>query len=258
MRELGREALQVVPLVLHATAEPPVDGGAPVGEEDRSRRVEVPGQEPGERRRDVPRPRGEVEDGCALVLQAEALVEHGHAGGGRARVLVEHERVPRGEERPGERGDHDGVVDVAEDPGAHVVAHDEDGRLDGLGSLGPDADGVPAARQARLDDLVDDAAAVRPHVVLGPVDLDDDVDVGERDAGEAAPAADDLVAGQRALALRVGEEDTAEDTDPAHGSVAGVGDDGGLQPALAGTALADLVDAVLDARRPVQHGCGGR
>ena len=44
-----------------------------------------------------------------------AMPGHGLAG-----VLVDDERVPRGQERAGERGHHDGVVDVRDDAEAHV------------------------------------------------------------------------------------------------------------------------------------------
>ena len=66
--ELPRQPVQRRPLVLLAAAEPPRVGRAPVGQQQRAGRVAVPLEEPGQRRRGVPRPRGQVEDRRARPL----------------------------------------------------------------------------------------------------------------------------------------------------------------------------------------------
>ena len=154
---------------------------------------EVAGEEAGEGRGDVPGAGGEVDDGCAGVRAHEPLVEHAHPRHRPARVLVEHEGVPRGQQRARQGGHHDGVVDVGDDPEPHVGVDDEDRCLDRLGVFGAQGDGVPAGRELGLEHLIDHPAAIRADGLLDPADLHGDRDVVDRNAREAAPSADLLV-----------------------------------------------------------------
>ena len=119
----------------------------------------------------------------------QPFVEHGHAGNRGARVLVEHERVPRGEERARQGGDHHGVVDVGEDAESRRRVDDEDGGGDGSGAVDAQRELVPSRFEFRFDAGVDHAAAVRVDDVRAAPDLDGDGCIHHRDAEEAAPAA---------------------------------------------------------------------
>ena len=116
-------------LVLAPAAEPAVVRRTPVGQQQGTGREEVAREEAGERRRDVPGAGREVDHGRAGMRRREPLEQHGHARGRHARVLVEHERVPGGEQRAGERGDHHGVVDVGDDAERRRRVDDEDAAI---------------------------------------------------------------------------------------------------------------------------------
>src|SRR4029453_14135075 len=196
----------------------------------------------------------EVDDGRPGVCAHEAFVEHGHAGGRDAGVLVEHERVPEGDERPGERGPHHGGVDVGDDAEVDLGSDDPDRGLNGLGTLGPQRRLVPTRDEGYRDPRVDDAPAIGEHLDPLAGDLDDDRNVAHGYAREAPPPPDALLAtassALRGLVGREGpaEQAPAEDAPPLGGPVAGVRHDGGHVPTSAGPALAHVVDPVLEAR----------
>ena len=134
-------------------------------------------------------PGRQVEDRRARVRRHQPLVQHGHPGHGCARVLVEHERVPRGEQRPRQRGDHDRVVDVGDDAEADVRGQDADRRLDRLGALGaaarcasPVRGSPPRRRRRSRRGPSAPRAAGRPRPRPTTV-------VGDGERREAAPAA---------------------------------------------------------------------
>ncbi len=233
--------------------------GPPVGEQQRAGGVEVAREESRERRRDVPRTRGEVDDRRARVRPGEAFEEHGHPGCGDSGVLVEHERVPEGEQRPGQSGDHDGVVDVGDDAEVDIGPDDADRRLGDHRPLGVQPGLMPARRQGDRDAGVDDAPAVGEDFDAGAADLDDHRDIADRNAREAAPAANALLAASPAtLGWLVGRDGaaqqySAEDAHPFGRSVPGVRNDGRDVAASACPAFPDVVDPVLDARSTVSY-----
>jgi hypothetical protein len=169
-------------------------------------------------------------------------------------VLIEHERVPEGDERPGERGDHDRVVDIGDDAELHVGPHDPDRRLNRLRALGADGHLMPPWRECDGHLRVDHTATVGDHFDALVVDLDDDGNVADRDAREAAPAPDALFAASsssfRGLVGgdRAAEEYTAQNPHPLGRSVARVWHDGRHVPAASRPALAQVVDPVFEPR----------
>ena len=134
-------------------------------------------------------------------------------GDGDARVLVEHERVPGREQRAGQRGDHDRVVDVGDDaerrpPGRRSQTGASTGSAPSVCSVARRASrarGRPgrACRRRRRGRRAPRCAA--------PADLDDHGHVADRHAREAAPAADALLAAlASALRRLVGRDRPAE------------------------------------------------
>ncbi len=94
----------------------------------------------------------------------------------RAR-LAEHKRVPQCQERPGQGGDHHGVVNVGDDAEARVRSDHLDQRLHRFGPFGLQDCGVPAGGKPDVHHRVDQAAAVC--LDAGHDVADGDFDVGE-------------------------------------------------------------------------------
>ncbi len=166
-------------------------------------------------------------------------------------VLVEHEGVPGRQQRAGERGHHDCVVDVGDDPEADARGDDEhrDGHRGGL--LDGDLDPLPAGLEVRLDPHVEHAAAVGPHDVPPGSGGHDDLGVAHGNADEAAPAAQvGEAVGLGGVTL--GEHDAAEHPHPAVAAVSGERDHRGDQATAAAAALAEGVEGILDPRWEVR------
>ena len=248
-----------------AAAEPAVVGGAPVGQQQSAAGVEITCHEPGEGRRDVPRSGGEVDHRRPRVRAGQPLIEHRHSGDGGARVLVEHEGVPGGEEGAGQRGDHDRVIHVGDDAERGIGVDDEDFGRHGLGVVGAQAYLAPSRSQVDGDAHVDDAATFRAHSALDGTDRDRHLDIVNGNAEEAAPAPhlrSPLLGGVAAP----GQHHAAEHASPPGSPVSGVGDDRGGESASTTAALTPAVERILDARRAMHdllrrpgggHGCAG-
>src|SRR5690554_2002584 len=92
--KLGGEPCQGLGLVLPPATEPAVGGRAPICQEQRPARVQVPGEESRQRGRDVPRAGRQVQDRGARIGLQQPLVEHRHPGYRVTRVFVKYKGVP--------------------------------------------------------------------------------------------------------------------------------------------------------------------
>ena len=116
-----------------------------------------------------------------------------------------------------------------------------------------------ANRQGDRDAGVHDAPAVGQYFDAGAADLDDHRDIADRNAREAAPTANALLAASpSSVGWLVGRDGAAqqypaEDAHPLGRSVPGVRNDGRDVAASACPALPDVVDPVLDACSTVQY-----
>ena len=226
----------------------------PVGEQQRPGGIQIAGEEPGERGRDVPRAGREVDHGRARVRAHEPLEEHRHSGRGDAGVLIEHEGVPERHEGSRQGGHHDGVVDVGDDAELDVGTDDPDRRLDGDRLGGAEGCLMPAGRETHGDLRVDHATAVGQHLDAFAAHLDDDGHVADWHAREAAPAPDALLASppttfRRFVGChRLAQQHSTEHPDPLGRAVARVGHDRRQVASAPGPALPDVVDPVFEAR----------
>ena len=176
-------------LVLLAAAEPAVLGRSPVRQQQRSRRIEVAGQEPGQGRRHVPGAGREIEDRREAVRLRQPLVQHRHAGCRGSGVLVDHEGVPGGQQRARESGHHHGVVDVGDDAEPLLVTDHEHVGGHRIRALGAHRDRVPPRLHLLLDHDIHDTAVVGPNSVPDPVQHEVDLAVLDRHGDEGPPAA---------------------------------------------------------------------
>src|SRR5690625_2308557 len=142
LRKLVDEPSQFPPFVIFSTSEKPVVRGAPVGQEERTFRVEVSSEETCESGRRVPCPRREIDDGGSRMVADEALEEHGHSRCCCSCLFNDNERVPGGDEWLRERGLEDRVIDIRDDAELCSWIDNEDGCFRLL-LTGADRDRVP-------------------------------------------------------------------------------------------------------------------
>ena len=245
-RELRGEPAQRVSFVLPAAAKPRVGGRSPVGEQQRPGREQVPGQKPGQRRRHVPGAGGQVEHRCTGMAGGQPLVQHGHARHRGTGMLDEHERVPRREQGPGQRGDHHRVVHVGQDAEPHLRVDHPDGRRHRCGTGALQQHLVPAGAQLRVDAQVDEAAAVGQRLDPPIAGHDRHRNTLGRHRREAAPAAHLAMLGARPGRARIcrAQQHPADDPRPAGRAVSGVRHDHGAPAALPQPPLGDRAHRV--------------
>ncbi len=244
------------PLVFPAAAEPSVVRRPPVGQQQRAGGVEVTGKEAGQRRSDIPGTGRQVEHRGTWVRVGDSLVEDRHPWHRHAGVLIEHECVPRGEKRPGQRGHHDGVVDVGDESESDRRVDDPCRRLDRVCAFDTDANGGPPRREhpfavfgghrGDVDDSVDEAGTVRARFLGTTCRFDDDARGPDGDGQEATPAAH--LGGLWSARVRAGQHDAAHHPDPVRPAVAGVRDDRDLPPAPAQPWLDGAMERILQSR----------
>lgn len=215
-------------------------------------------QEPAKSGGDVPRARREVDDRSAGVLGRKSFEQHRHARHGLAGVLVHDERVPCGEQRAGERGDHHRVVDVRDHAEGDLRPDDEGAHRDRLAAFDRDGELLPPGFEPGRNHDVDHAACVGGHLMRRPVDEDLDPGMGDGHRSEAAPPPHAGVRRPRRTRCRRHDHDAAEHTYPVRAPVARERGDDRRQAAAAGAALAPGVESTLQSGEPEHlRGPGG-
>src|SRR5699024_2677757 len=208
---------------------------------------------------DVPRPGGQVEHRGSRMVHEEVLIHLCHPGYELARPDVSDEGMPGGDERSGDGGDHDRVVDVGDDPEPGVVVDDEHRRFGGAGGGGEYVHLLPARGEiVGGDGVVEIPRPVGLRAVLRLPDADPHGDVahGSGDVGTPAPLvehrAGELLRRRRLIDLRLrlhppAHDDATEDAHEVAIAVTGVGDRAGAPAAVAQERGEAAVDAIFDA-----------
>ena len=210
----ARQAAQFAALVLGPRAEPPGVRRAEVGHEETTGREVGALQEGAQRGHDVPRPRGQVQDGRVGGVGGGGVGLGGvgeelrHAVHRLARGDPVDEGVLRRRQQAGQHRDDHGVIDVGDDPEVLGVADDPDGDANGFARAHAPAD-VPVrvgrgprgrGRQAQRVALAQaegahvrlvehlDRGVVPPGGQAVPVDDEVDVAAAVREGELAGPA----------------------------------------------------------------------
>lgn len=137
------------------------------------------------------------------------------------------------------------------------LGHDERGRLDRVLALDGERERLPPRLELYVHDRVDHASSVGDDVVRRVADLHRDLREAHRNADEAPPAADARRLTVFRAPRRRDDENASDDSHPPWAPVTGEREDGRGATATARSLLAPHVEAVFEAREPVDPGRRG-
>jgi hypothetical protein len=143
-----------------------------------------------------------------------------------ARMLVDDERVPRGEKRTGEGCDHHRVVDIRHHPELDIRGDGECAGLHRIATLYRHGERLPPRRECRREPDVDDTTAVCHDLMVDSRDRHGHLRISDRHRHETAPAAHTRILAGLRLLDGGNDHHAAEHTDPVGAAVAREGSDG--------------------------------